>query len=78
MSLGEKATLTITRYAFSVVYHSASTNQSTATTVTVPAASPVPSPVVPLSSSVSLCQFLVPQFSRESQCCVLEEPHSLT
>jgi hypothetical protein len=59
MSLGEKSTLTISRYASTVVYLSASTNHFTATTVTVPVASPVPFPAVPLSSSVSTCQFLV-------------------
>lgn len=66
MSLGEKATLTITRYAFPDIRSSALTNQCTATTVTVPAASPVLSPVVPLSSSVSHCQLLVPRSAREN------------
>lgn len=75
MTLGEKATLTITRYAFADIYPSAIANQITATTATVPAASPVPSPVVPLSSLVSPRQFLVPRFARENQDFVLQESH---
>jgi len=75
MSLGEKATLTITRYSIPLVPHIATTNQFTATTVTVLAASPVPSPVVPLSSSVSPYQLLAPQ---KNQGCLLGEPHQLT
>jgi hypothetical protein len=78
MSLGEKATLTITRYASTVFHHLASANQFTVTTVTVTAASPVPSLLEPSSSSVSTCQPLVPRHTRENQGCVFEEPHQLT
>jgi hypothetical protein len=78
MSLGEKATLTISRYVSIVFDHTPFTNQSTATTVTVTAGSPVPSPLRLPSSSVSACQRQVPRHTRENHGCVFAELHWLT